>query len=173
MQSPPAPARWREWLRRGQILFLGVILAGLQLLLLSQAQTLTNRYSTIWFPIGLGVLLYLLIPALAEFFAAQHQKEAAPALRTGCLVGVVSTPGIGIAMMVLAVIALNTLTAPSHIAPMPESAFIIDASIAIVGLEGFGALLGGLLGGGIGRLLGSWWAGETEEYRRKLEERAR
>jgi hypothetical protein len=155
------------------VLFFGVVLAGLQLLLLSQAQTLANRYSTVWFPIVLGVLLYLLIPALAEFFVAKQRKDATPALRTGCLVGVVSTLGIGTVIMVLAVISLNTLTAPSPRTPIPESGFIMDVSIAIVGLEGFGALLGGLLGGGIGRWLGNWWAAMSDKYNRKLEEMAR
>ncbi len=155
MQPARADARRRRWYRSGQIILLGAVLAGLQLLLLAQAEALAQWAASPLLPIGIGALLYLLIPALAAFLVARRQRDGSSALSTGCLVGVVSAFIIAILAAVSIVVSLNTPPSPSLSYRLPVTpSFIIGTTTAFVLIEWFGALLGGLLGGAIGNLLG-------------------
>lgn len=77
----------RTWWWWAQILFFGVALAGFQLLLLAQAQKLSDWSATQWVPVGVGALVYMLLPTLAGFLTARQQSAPFSSLVAGYLVG--------------------------------------------------------------------------------------
>jgi hypothetical protein len=154
MQTAPAPLKRQRWLRWAHPIFWGCVLAGLQILLLTQAQTLAQWSTTVWPVIGIGAFLYLLVPAFAEFLAARQQAKAHSKLSMGCLVGLVSTLIIAIAATVSLVISLNTQPpSPGHgLWNLPPD-FFISQTVDFILIECFGAVIGGSVGGWLGGLL--------------------
>jgi hypothetical protein len=153
----------RAWLRCGRILLFGVTLAALQLLLIA-ALGLLQSWSFIWLPaIILAALFYLLIPALAAFFAARQSSSDTSEGGVGCFVA-----GISFLLIVIVVMGAFALTPNAVQTPCQPhcrlgagalaQALAMQALIIFCLIEGAGGLVGGLLGGWLGGLLGRRYA---------------
>ena len=158
MQSAPARAPGRRWLRWGRAVLLGVVLAALQLLLLSQSEKLGNWAASAWPAFALGALLYLFIPTLEGFLSAWRTADVQAGVVAGCIVG-------GVSFIVLAIVATMALVAllatPPPVCPpdcprlyLPPAFFAGIVFFYGFVLPGIGGVLGGALGGWIGGLIG-------------------
>jgi hypothetical protein len=140
-------------LRRVRIpptLGLGIALGLLQLLLLWVADSLNWLFLPWWLYMGTGALFYLVIPGVAALLASLRTVDDVSGPDVGCGVW-----GISILVIIIA-----TLFILSSAAPCPPSCSGLPSMGGFLGyidffLEGicgaFIALLGGAIGGSIGR----------------------
>jgi hypothetical protein len=144
----------------------GIALGILQILLsyvfwFNEAE-LPQRWQFVRLPaVALCVLLYLLIPALVGFLTPRRGRTVDTEHNPGCLVG-------GIGFLVIAAVALvwyDNTTASMTASPACSQlgcaaaktlaeAVVEGEVVTILLFEGVVAVIGGLLGGGIGKALG-------------------
>ncbi|HLW01888.1 MAG TPA: hypothetical protein VKT82_24755 [Ktedonobacterales bacterium] len=94
MRQHPKQRRWPTLLRNG---LLGLLLGGLQVLVIGDVLSFWSWSWPWWLYIVVGALWYLLIPGWACFLTARQRGDANIGVRSGCLVG-----GIAIAMALIA-----------------------------------------------------------------------
>jgi hypothetical protein len=171
MQRSSASAGGNRWLRWVRVCFFGVLLGLLQLGLLLQGQKLEEWATTLWPVIAIGVLLYVLIPALEGFLAGWQTEDALAGTGSGCQVA-----GVGFLVLVVSFILGALLTPPScqpgpHVICGPGLAGValLGAAIELIGIlfvvEFIGSAVGGLLGSVVGGLVGGWIGGLLRERR--------
>jgi hypothetical protein len=88
---------------------LGLLLAGLQLLVVGDALSFWSWSWPWWLYIGVGTLWYLLIPGWAGFLTARQRGDPNTGVGAGCLVGSIA--------IILALIAIGTVAV---LMPPPE-----------------------------------------------------
>ncbi len=144
MRQHLKPRTWPTALRNG---LLGLLLGGLQLLVVGDALSLWSWSWPWWLYIVVGALWYLLVPGWAGFLTARQRGAVNTGVGAGCLVGIIAI-----------LMALASLVAVDMLMPHPRCGVDCPGAGRLLALlvlfETMGGAVATVVGGAVGEAVG-------------------